>query len=91
MDARPSDVAGILVTLGCPQDRADVMAAQLVKRAGQLAQERGWSAPEAMAHLLRLMAGGWAAQARGVSPDGLGTAPASPSHVTTDLRDIPNP
>lgn len=91
MDARPSDVAGILVTLGCPQDRADVMAAQLVKRAGQLAQERGWSAPEAMAHLLRLMAGGWAAQARGVSPDGLGAASASPSHATIGTRDIPIP
>jgi hypothetical protein len=91
MDARPSDVAGMLVTLGCPPDRANVMAAQLIKRAGQLAQERGWSAPEAMAHLLRLMAGGWAAQARGVSPDGLGTAPASPSHATTSARDIPIP
>lgn len=68
MDLGPaeSEVASILIALGCPADRVGVMASQLLKRSGQLARERCWSEPEALAHLLRKMAGGWAAQARGV-------------------------
>jgi hypothetical protein len=67
MAADPSQVAAALARLGCPPERADVMAAQLLKRAQQLASERGWPEDEALAHLLRLMAGGWAAQAQGVT------------------------
>jgi hypothetical protein len=40
------------------------MAAQLDKRAHQLAAETGHSHDEALIHLVKLMAGGWAAQAR---------------------------
>jgi hypothetical protein len=40
------------------------MAAQLDKRAHQLAAETGRSHDEALVHLVKLMAGGWAAQAR---------------------------
>ncbi|MFM8421162.1 MAG: hypothetical protein ACKOEQ_13690 [Verrucomicrobiota bacterium] len=68
MDADPSQVAAALARLGCPPERTDVMSAQLLKRAGQLAAERGWTPPDALAHLLRLMAGGWAAQAQGLAP-----------------------
>lgn len=74
MDADPSQVAAALARLGCPPERTDVMAAQLLKRARQLASERGWPQPEALAHLLRLMAGGWAAQ-----PQGLMTVPGPAS------------
>jgi hypothetical protein len=75
MEADPSQVAATLARLGCPTDRAHVMAAQLLKRAHQLAAERGWTPPDALAHLLGLMAGGWAAQAQGFAPM---EAPASP-------------
>ena len=67
-DGRSPDAAGIatvLVQLGCPADKAGEMASQLLKRASQLAAERGWPVAHATAHLLRLFAGGWAAQARG--------------------------
>lgn len=39
------------------------MAVQLDRRAGQLAVAKGCSQEEALAHLLALMAGGWAARA----------------------------
>jgi len=38
------------------------MAHQLHRRAGQLAEAKGRSYEEALGHLLRAMAGGWAAQ-----------------------------
>ncbi|HEV2207746.1 MAG TPA: hypothetical protein VG167_03175 [Verrucomicrobiae bacterium] len=41
------------------------MAAQLDKRARQLAQEKHRSYEEALEHLLGLMRQGWAAQAKG--------------------------
>ena len=73
-----SEVAAILVALGCPADRVGVMASQLLKRSGQLARERSWSEPEALAHLLHKMAGGWAAQARGIDASVLAPSPAAP-------------
>jgi hypothetical protein len=63
-----TQLAAALVALGCPADRAADMAAQLAKRAGQLQAERGWTEPQALTHLLRLMARGWSAQARGAAP-----------------------
>ena len=60
-----SEIARTLVALGCPQSKSDEMAQQLNRRAAQLSTERGWTHDTALAHLLRLMAGGWAAQARG--------------------------
>lgn len=59
-----ASIATTLVQLGCPQEKSLEMAAQLHKRAGQLVIERGGTHEAALAHLLRLMAGGWAATAR---------------------------
>jgi pyrroline-5-carboxylate reductase len=64
----PEELAPLLVGLGCPEAKAVEMAAQLLKRAGQLVQERGWTPEQALRHLLTLLQGGWAAQARGLSP-----------------------
>jgi hypothetical protein len=44
--------------LGAPPEQAVIMARQLLKRAGQLAQERKLTREEAMAYLLRLVAQG---------------------------------
>lgn len=68
-DVPVEEIAGALVELGCPADRSPQMAAQLDKRARQLAGERAWTYEQSLAHLLRLMAGGWAAPgATGRSP-----------------------
>ena len=56
-------LAQTLAALGCPPEKCAEMAAQLDRRAGQLAVAKGRSQEEALAHLLALMAGGWAAQA----------------------------
>jgi hypothetical protein len=58
------ELAKVLVALGCPAEKSDEMAAQLDKRARQLAAEKGRSHEEALAHLLNLMQQGWAAQDR---------------------------
>lgn len=57
-----SDLAKVLVVLGCPADKSAEMAAQLDKRARQLAAEKGRSYDEALQHLLALMRQGWAAR-----------------------------
>lgn len=41
--------------LGADKERSPQMARQLVKRAGQLAVERGWSEAQALEYLLSLM------------------------------------
>jgi hypothetical protein len=65
MEAPPIEaLAGALAALGCPADKSLEMAAQLDKRARQLAETRGRSYEEALAHLLKLMAGGWASPVR---------------------------
>ena len=48
--------------LGAPPGQAGVMAAQLLKRAAQLAQDRGRSREEMLEHLLRLMVKGRAGE-----------------------------
>jgi len=60
-----SELAAALVALGCPREKATEMAAQLDKRARQLAQQRDRGYDEALAHLLGLMRQGWAAQEKG--------------------------
>jgi hypothetical protein len=56
--------------MGCPQEKTAQMAAQLDKRARQLAGNKGRSYEEALTHLLKLMRQGWAAQAaRGPNPE----------------------
>ena len=59
------DLAAVLAGLGCPAAKSAEMAAQLDKRARQLAEQKGRSYEEALAHLLELMRQGWAAQQRG--------------------------
>ncbi len=57
-----SQLAHVLVALGCPADKSGEMAAQLDKRAKQLAAEKGRSYEEALKHLLTLMKQGWSAK-----------------------------
>ena len=61
-----SELAAVLVALGCPKDKSSEMAAQLDKRARQLAEQKNRSYEEALEHLLKLMAQGWAAKERGL-------------------------
>ena len=56
-----SQLAQVLVALGCPVEKSAGMAAQLDKRARQLATEKGRSYEESLQHLLTLMKQGWAA------------------------------
>ena len=48
------ELAGLLVAMGCPADKSSEMAAQLEKRAGQLAVQKGRTHDEALRHLLAL-------------------------------------
>jgi hypothetical protein len=57
-----TELALVLVGLGCPREKAGEMAGQLDKRAKQLAEEKGRTYEQAMEHLLKLMAEGWAAR-----------------------------
>jgi hypothetical protein len=59
-----SELAKNLVVLGCPSERSAEMAAQLDKRARQLAAQKGRSYEEALQHLLNLMRQGWSASGR---------------------------
>jgi len=61
-----SALAAILLALGCPKGKSAEMAAQLDKRARQLAEEKNRTYDEALEHLLKLMAQGWAAKEKGV-------------------------
>jgi len=56
-----SELAKMLVALGCPIEKSGEMAAQLDKRARQLAEQKGRSYEAALKHLLNLMKQGWAA------------------------------
>ncbi|MFZ0826980.1 MAG: hypothetical protein WAO02_06125 [Verrucomicrobiia bacterium] len=56
-----SELAKVLVAVGCPVEKSAAMAAQLDKRACQLAAEKNRSYEEALHHLLNLMKQGWAA------------------------------
>jgi hypothetical protein len=55
----------VLTALGCPSEKAAEMAAQLDKRARQLAEQKHRSYGEALAHLLGLMSQGWSAKEKG--------------------------
>lgn len=59
------ELATLLGKLGCPPEKSAEMAAQLDKRAKQLAEKKGRSYDEALSHLLGLMQQGWAAKERG--------------------------
>ena len=60
-----SELAQVLVALGCPAEKSAEMAAQLDKRARQLAAEKGRSHEEALQHLVGLMRQGWSAKEKG--------------------------
>ncbi len=60
-----SELATLLTGLGCPAEKSAEMAAQLDKRARQLAQQKGRTHEEALTHLLSLMQQGWAAKEKG--------------------------
>jgi hypothetical protein len=55
------ELAKSLTMLGCPPEKSLEMAAQLDKRARQLAGQKSRTYEEALAHLLALMKQGWAA------------------------------
>ena len=55
----------ILVALGCAAEKSAAMAAQLDKRARQLAAEKGRPYDEALKHLVGLMRQGWSAKEKG--------------------------
>lgn len=60
-------LAQALAAIGCPADKAPEMAAQLDKRAKQLAgQNSSQTYEQAMTHLLGLMRQGWAAKEKGL-------------------------
>lgn len=58
-------LAQLLTAMGCPAEKSTAMAAQLDKRAHQLAVQKGRTYEEALTHLLQLMREGWAAKERG--------------------------
>ena len=60
-----SELAKVLTALGCPPEKSAEMAAQLDKRARQLAGQKGRSYDAALQHLLTLMKQGWAAKEKG--------------------------
>lgn len=62
----PQELAPVLEALGCPPGKSLEMAAQLDKRARQLAETKRRTYDEALTHLLTLMRQGWAAQERGI-------------------------
>jgi len=61
-----TQLAQLLIGLGCPSEKSVEMAAQLDKRAKQLAEAKGRSYAEALTHLLTMMKQGWAAKERGL-------------------------
>ncbi|MGO9586907.1 MAG: hypothetical protein ACLP2Y_11995 [Limisphaerales bacterium] len=61
-----SELAKLLTTLGCPVEKSAALAAQLDKRARQLAAQKGRSYEEALQHLLSLMRQGWSAKEKGL-------------------------
>jgi len=60
------ELARLLEGIGCPSNKSQEMAAQLDKRARQLAERDGRPYEDALAHLLGLMKQGWAAKEKGI-------------------------
>jgi len=59
-----AQLAQLLTAMGCPAEKSAEMAAQLDKRAQQLAESKGQTHEEALVHLLTLMKQGWATQGK---------------------------
>ena len=62
--AKLTALAQALVSMGCPAEKSTEMAAQLDRRARQLAGQKNRSYEEALKYLLSLMKQGWAAPGR---------------------------
>ena len=60
------ELATGLVGMGCPPGKSAEMAAQLDKRARQLAEQKGRSYEDALAHQPQQMRQGWAAKESGL-------------------------
>ena len=60
------ELAEVLIALGCPPEKSSEMAAQLDKRAKQLAEQKDRSYADALEHLLSLMRQGWSAKEKGL-------------------------
>ncbi|HEY1660850.1 MAG TPA: hypothetical protein VGI03_00380 [Verrucomicrobiae bacterium] len=58
------ELAKVLTALGCPAEKSLDMAAQLDKRAKQLAEQKGRTHDEALKYLLALMRQGQAGQSK---------------------------
>jgi hypothetical protein len=58
------ELAAVLEAMGCPASKSSEMAAQLDKRARQLAELKNRSYEDSLTHLLELMRQGWAAKER---------------------------
>ena len=63
-----TELALLLEKMGCPAAKAPELAQQLDKRARQLAGSPGRTYEDALAHLLKLMQQGWAAQQQASRP-----------------------
>ena len=61
-----NQLAAALVAMGCPAEKSAEMAAQLDKRARQLAEQKQRSYDDALVHLLQLMRQGWSAKEKGL-------------------------
>jgi uncharacterized Zn finger protein len=59
-----TELAKVLAALGCPPEKSPEMAAQLDKRARQLAAQKGRTYEEALQHLLAMMKQGWASKGK---------------------------
>lgn len=59
------ELGQLLTAMGCPPGNVGEMAAQLNKRANQLAEAKGRGYDEALAHLLELFRQGWSAKEKG--------------------------
>jgi len=54
MDKSEEQLMEFFKQSGADESQSKTMAKQMVKRAGQLSKERGWTEVEAMQHLLKL-------------------------------------
>ena len=54
MDNTELQLVDFFLSSGASDEQSKVMAKQMIKRAAQLSDERGWSDVEAMQHLLKL-------------------------------------
>jgi hypothetical protein len=59
-----NSLAELLAAMGCPEAKSAEMAAQLDKRAQQMASQKGRTYEDSLRHLLELMRQGWAAKER---------------------------